>query len=209
MPGSQNLPQLRMLEVGGLKPRAMRGGEPEEAPVLVLSHCILDRSTRWWQPGKSIAQNRGPVSQVIEFLSARNVGAVQLPCPEFSFFGNPRAPATKNEYESLPDFRSHCENLARDAAQQLKTLTAMACNPKIRILTVIGVERSPSCGVEFTPRTVNGETQYVKEKGLFIEFLKKKMRNQGLTMPFLGLDMRRPEESVKRLAHLLDNIRGE
>jgi len=176
---------------------------------LVLSHCILDRSTRWWQPGKNIAQNRGPVSQVIEFLSTRNVGAVQLPCPEFRFFGNPRRPATKNEYESLPDFRSHCENLARDAAQQLKTLTVMACNPKIRILAVVGVERSPSCGVEFTPRTVNGETQYVKEKGLFTEFLEKKMKNQGLMMPFLGLDMRKPEEFPRRLADLQNNIRGE
>jgi len=155
-----------------------------------------------------MAQNRGPVSQVLEFLSTRNIGAVQLPCPEFTFFGNPRRAAGKDEYESLPDFRSHCKSLARDAARQLRTLTVMASNPKIKILAIVGVERSPSCGVKFTPRKGNGETRYVKEKGLFVEFLEEEMQNQGLKIPFLGLDMRQPEKFPRKLADLPD-IHGE
>lgn len=174
-----------------------------EVKVLVLSHCILNRATRWWQEGKSLQRNRGPVSPVVGFLARRKIGAVQLPCPEFTFFGNPRPPATKGEYESLPGFRRHCGNLARESAKNLKTLIAKGTGPKIRVLAVVGIERSPSCGVEYVPRTVDGETRYVGEKGFFLELLERELERVEITVPFVGVDLHEPDNFCKKLDELL------
>jgi len=190
-------------DVKKMGPEAKRAEDPGEVKVLVLSHCILNRATRWWQEGKSLKRNRGPVSPVVRFLSGRKIGLVQLPCPEFTFFGNPRPPATKGEYESLPGFRIHCENLARESAKNLKTLVTKGAGPKIRVVAVVGIERSPSCGVEYVPRTVNGEIRYVGEKGFFLEVLERKLERLEMILPFVGVDLHRLDAFYKKLDELL------
>jgi len=192
-----------MSDVKNMGLEAKRDEYPGEVEVLVLSHCILNRATRWWQKGKSLERNIGPVSPVVGSLARRKIGAVQLPCPEFTFFGNPRPPATKGEYESLPGFRRHCENHARESAKNLKTLITKGTGPKIRVLAVVGIERSPSCGVEYVPRTVDGETRYVGEKGFFLELLERELERLETTVPFVGVDLHEPDNFCKKLDELL------
>jgi len=176
---------------------------PNEAMVLVVAHCVLNRSTRWWQKGQPIERNQGPADQTLQFLSENKVGVVQLPCPEFTFLGNPRSPATKDDYESLPGFKEHCERLALDSAKQLKTLVEMGRNPRITVLAVVGVERSPSCGIESSPRRVKGTVIYVKEKGLFFESLEKEINDLGLRIPMLEMNLHQPDELCRKLTELL------
>ncbi|MEM2639471.1 MAG: hypothetical protein QW113_05585, partial [Candidatus Bathyarchaeia archaeon] len=78
--------------------------------VLVLSHCLLNKSTRWWQDGKPIERNIGLAAELVEFSLRHNVGVFQMPCPEFTFCGNPRPSRTKDEYEALPGFKEHCDS---------------------------------------------------------------------------------------------------
>jgi len=182
-----------------MKTANRKDDEVEEAKILVLSHCILNRATRWWQNEKTSRKNQGPVSQVLAFLSTHKIGAVQLPCPEFTFCGNPRPPRTKDEYEDLPGFRLHCEKLAKNSAQYLKTLITMGVNQKIRVLAIVGVECSPTCGVKYTPRIIEDEAKYVEEKGLFLEILEKELMKLGLEIPFIGVNLHKPEEIIKRL----------
>lgn len=192
-----------MSDVKKMGSEAKRAEDPGEVKVVVLSHCILNRGTRWWQEGKSLKRNRGPVSPVVGFLAERKIGAVQLPCPEFTVFGNPRPPATKDEYESLPSFRRHCENLARESAKNLKTLVTKGAVPKIRVLAVVGIERSPSCGVEYVPRTVDGEIRYVGEKGFFLGVLERELERLEMIVPFVGLDLHKPDAFCKKMDELL------
>jgi predicted secreted protein len=187
-----------------MKPKAREGGEAGEANFLVLSHCILNSATRWWQNGSPVEKNKGPVDEVLEFLSARSIGAVQLQCPEFTFCGNPRPPRTKDEYENLPGFQLHCERLAEKSAQHLKTLVVMGRKPRTRLLAIVGVERSPTCGVKCTPHTVDGKVEYVKEKGLFIGLLEEGLEKLGLKIPIIGIDLQKPAESYLKLNELLE-----
>jgi len=175
-----------------------RCGEPEEARILVLTHCILNLATRW-RLTETTAGPQGPVSQVLEFLVEKGIGSVQLPCPESTFCGNPRPPRTRDELENLPSFRHHCKGLAKTAAQQLDALIRMSQCPRIRIVAVVGIERSPSCAVSCTPRSGIGGTRFVEGKGLFMEALGKELSGFGLRVPFVGFDLREPEASVERL----------
>jgi len=176
---------------------------PNEAMVLVVAHCILNRSTRWWQKGQPIERNKGPVDKVLQFLTENKIGVIQLPCPEFAFLGNPRSPATKDDYESLPGFKEHCKRLAVDSAKQLQALVEMGRNPRVTVLAIVGLERSPSCGIESSPRKVRGTVVYVKEKGLFFDALEKEIENLGLEVQMLGLDRHQPDELCRKLTELL------
>jgi predicted secreted protein len=207
----RNVPQIQMarkcnfstLEMVIVAERGIKAKAINETFVLVVAHCILNRSTRWWQNGQPLERNQGPVSQILQFLSGNKIGVVQLPCPEFTFLGNPRSPATKDDYESLSGFREHCKRLANDSAIHIKRLTEMGRNPKIVVLAVAGVERSPSCGVECTPRKTNGKVKYVEERGIFFELLEKEMEDLNFTVPILGLNTHQPENLCCRLTELL------
>ena len=176
--------------------------ELEELRILVLSHCILNRATRWWQKGKPIDNNQGMSIQVLDLLSQLKIGVVQLPCPEFTFCGNPRPPRTRDEYLSLPGFREHCTRLADETAKYLKNLIDNAREPPIRILAIVGVERSPTCGVKHTPIGRGDDKRYVEEKGIFIELLTKRLGKMGLKIPCIEIDLDRPEEFTEKISEL-------
>ncbi|MCW4027099.1 MAG: hypothetical protein NWE76_06420, partial [Candidatus Bathyarchaeota archaeon] len=119
---------------------------------------------------------------------------------------NPRPPATKDEYEALPGFQSHCESLARDVAQGLKASDTLSRKPKIKILGIVGVKRSPSCSVECTPRRMGDSTRYFKEKGLFLEILEKELARLDLRVPFVEVDLDRPERFCQSLDEILESV---
>jgi len=168
----------------------------KEAKMIVLAHCILNQATRWWQKGEP-PRARGPVKEILDFLSAQKIGVMQLPCPEMTFSGNPRPPRTKDEYENLPGFSLHCKRLAQTSAEYLKALTAMGREPRIHIIAIAGIAHSPTCSVKSAPSRMGGKTGYVEEKGLFFEILEKELEDLGLTMPFIEVDPDRPEDFGK------------
>lgn len=171
--------------------------------VLVLSHCLLNKATRWWQEGKPLERNIGLAAEIIEYALKHNIGVIQMPCPEFTFCGNPRPSRTKDEYEALPGFKEHCDRLARSVAEQLKALASMSVRPRIHVLAVIGVRRSPSCAVKSATKNICGEARVVEEKGVFMEALERHIVREGLIVEFLEFDFDHPNEVVADLKRLL------
>lgn len=174
--------------------------------VLMVSHCLLNKSTRWWQENKPIERNVGLVPEIVEFASKHNLGLIQMPCPEFTFCGNPRPSRTKDEYEALPGFKEHCESLAGFVVEQARALLFMGRNPSIHILAVIGVRRSPSCAINSALRRINGEIQCTDEGGIFMEFLRRGLLAAGLNPHFLEFDFDRPNEIILDLRRIIGKI---
>ncbi|MCS7120575.1 MAG: hypothetical protein RMJ07_04165 [Nitrososphaerota archaeon] len=170
--------------------------------VLVLAHCLLNYGTRWWQYEPS-NENRGPCPEIVRFLVKHRVGAIQLPCPEYSFCGNPRPPRTKDEYERTPSFSSHCKDLAVGTARYLKAMARAKDGSELKILAIVGVEHSPTCAVKSTPRIINGLKVYVEEKGLFMDLLEKELIALGLNFPFIDVNLNDRKEIGRRLNFLL------
>ncbi|MBS7615044.1 DUF523 domain-containing protein [Candidatus Bathyarchaeota archaeon] len=183
--------------------RSLENKEPRSIMVLVVAHCVLNRTTRWWQKGQDVERNMGPVCEILRFLSKNKIGVFQLPCPEYMFLGNPRPPATKDDYKNLQGFKEHCEQLAVDSAKHLRLLVKKGREPKTVLLAIVGIERSPCCGVSCTPRKFDGETKYKNEKGLFFEALFEELKKLGCTIPMIGLDMHQPDDVCRKLAVLL------
>ena len=142
--------------------------------------------------------------QILSSLSHLRIGIIQLPCPEFTFCGNPRPPRTRDEYLRLPGFQQHCARLAEETADYLKKLVDNAREPPIKILGIVGVERSPTCGVKFTPVGEGSDKRYEEKKGIFIELLIKSLKEKGLEIPTIGIDLEKPEESAEILMKFTD-----
>jgi predicted secreted protein len=111
--------------------------------VIVIGHCLLNPLTR-------IKGAKKPFP-----LDTKGANAIQLPCPEAMFFGMRRREITKDQLDH-PAYRRFCRKLFISFADLLEDLAANGIKIKI-----IGVPKSPSCGVELT--SVGGEPGKVKE----------------------------------------------
>ena len=78
-------------------------------------------------------------------------------------------------------------------------------DPEIEVVAILGFKGSPSCGVERTTRTINGERRRAPGRGHLIEALQREMKTRGLDVPFLGVSLREDErrDALGRLEALI------
>lgn len=174
--------------------------------VAFLCHCILNQSTRaWWGTGGT-KREKGMMSDVVGTLMNHGVGAVQMDCPEFSLQGNPRPPRTRDEYDTS-EFRRRCREITASTCDAMESLKEKGRDPGVEVVAVIGVENSPSCGVEWTTRTINGESRASRGRGLLIEAVEEEMRLRGLDVPLIGVSMKETEreKGLKRLMEFVSS----
>ena len=184
----------------------------EQQPVLFVSHCILNTAAK--------VQRAIPTSQTAEererlfFLrSALELGVqlIQLPCPEFTLYGASRWGHTREQFDN-PFFRDHCRHILAPILQQMRAY--LQEREKFRVLGVVGIEGSPSCGVgrtcsgpwggEFSGRgdlpQVLAQVDSRPGPGILMEVLREMMDESAIHVPVVGLDGRDP----RALRALLD-----
>jgi predicted secreted protein len=136
--------------------------------VIVIGHCLLNPLAR-------IKGAKPPLP-----LDIKGANVIQLPCPEAMFFGMMRREITKDQLDH-PAYRRFCREIFTPFADLLEDLAASGIKIKI-----IGVPKSPSCGVEIT--SVGGEPGKVKEfhhshapgPGVFMEEIIKKLKKRNV-----------------------------
>jgi predicted secreted protein len=138
----------------------------EGLAVEVVAHCLLDPLTR---------------VKGLKGISFRPAGpVVQLPCPEALYLGLDRWEVTRNQLD-VPQFRRFC----RSIAVQYADLLEMLARKGVRI-RVVGVARSPSCGINTTTRGFEGGRvreaahEAVPGPGVFMEELLAELRERGM-----------------------------
>lgn len=172
--------------------------------IVAVSHCILNQTTRWFWEGRG-GWVEGFVVKFLQRIKPLGVGLYQLPCPEFGFLGNPRRPMTKEEYERLPRFKDHCRKLAKKAVEDLTAFIRLSAAPRLKVLALVGVEGSPTCGVYITSKRIAGESVRAKGKGIFIDMLERMLKARGLNVYFYGLDLKHLDETVDKIVKALEN----
>lgn len=184
--------------VGGDR-RMIRQGEK----VAFVAHCIMNQATRARWGGGGASWKKGMIPEVVRLLMRHGVGTVQMDCPEFSLYGNPRPPRSWDGYNT-PDFRRRCREIATRACDRMECFLEMGRDPEIGIAAIVGVENSPSCGVELTTRTINGENIGSPGRGHLMEALEAEMRRRGLVVPLIGVSLkgRDREDQMERLEAL-------
>lgn len=189
--------------------------------VLFAAHCFQDPTTRY--RGGVPA---GGMPDVLAPWRARGVAIVQMPCPEEEAWGGVLKPALLRLHGArlrhpllwaaarplLPlavrRTRAAYRRMARRVARQMADRAAAGA----RVVGVLGVARSPSCGVLWTippaalrdlaaapsdPADGDANVALVHRlarpgEGLFTQALRAALRDRGLDVPFLEHDVDPP-----------------
>ena len=170
--------------------------------ILILSHCILNVNAKVY----GLANYEGCLSQLIEPLIKKGFGFLQLPCPEMMTCGVNRWGQVKEQYETS-FFKQQYKKMLVPIINQLLDYK----NNGYIINGVIGIDGSPSCGVNKTCRGDWGgeitnflnldeklnSLKNVDESGVFMEVFFKLLQKNDLKLSFFALDEENPTASVQ------------
>ena len=170
--------------------------DERSSKIAVVSHCILNVHSL----EDNLAFYPGLEEEVVQLLISSGVGIFQLPCPEMDLFGISRRALPKEAYQSSK-VRNHYKSLASKVVKQLKEFTKKGYD----IVTVIGAEGSPSCGINRVGKWRNhipkSERQFPRDvvfiegRGIFMEELEKEMSEKGIFSAWIGI----PGKSIRAI----------
>lgn len=145
----------------------------EEA--IVVSFCLLNQFMRADGAKKYTKNLHVPI---LEWAIDNNIAIIPLPCPEYSYEGINRKAAGIEKYDT-PDYNKHCKELANKVIPLLKDHT----DKGIYIKAIVGVDGSPSCGVNYS---INNSKK-IKRPGIFINKIMNQSAN--LNLNFIGIHL--------------------
>lgn len=172
--------------------------------IVLVAHCILNQNSI----SDNTADFPGIFKEIVDLLLKSNVGIIQMPCPELLCLGLDRGDIHGAEREVIVE-NTRIRNALNQpvATKKLKALVKQIIfqiNEYIKngflILGVIGINRSPSCGIDTTSMN-NMETS---GKGIFMELLQKELKNTGIKIEMIGVKTSEVNDSITKLKKLLE-----
>jgi predicted secreted protein len=151
--------------------------------VVLVPHCVLNQNAR----AAGAAERPSAVTEIVTALLEREVGVLQMPCPELCAFGLDRRHVCVEKELRVPAGRKLVRGLARDLVRQIRAY--LDCG--VRVLGVLGKNGSPSCGVEET-----WDGHVCPGSGAFIEELASELREQGIALEMTGIRDSEPEQAI-------------
>lgn len=177
--------------------------------IIIVSHCILNSNAKV----EGISQYKGLFMEVIKLIDQNDIGIIQLPCPETIMYGIRRWGHVKEQFDNL-FFRENCKKMINPIVFQVKSYL----NSDYDVIGVLGVDGSPSCGVNITcsgnwrgelsgnnnlEKIINN-VEYINSSGVFIEELKKAFNEHGIAIPFIAIDERDVYSSLNNIRNFLE-----
>ncbi|MGD8726890.1 MAG: hypothetical protein PVH40_04545 [Gemmatimonadales bacterium] len=171
--------------------------------VVVLAHCLLNQNAI----SDGTADLPSQFDEIVEFLMRNRIGFIQLPCPEILCLGLDRGDPHGAErplleentrIRALMGEAAHV-HVQRESANQVVQQIRQYVSHGFDVLGVIGVDRSPSCGV--TTTSIGGSER--PGKGTFFEILAEALEQNGIALPMVGTKTSDPEASLERVRRLV------
>jgi predicted secreted protein len=151
--------------------------------IVLVPHCALNQNAR--APGA--AERPAAVVELVTGLLDRDVGILQMPCPELCVFGLDRAQVQVESELRTVSGKAWSRNLARSLIEQI----VMYRDCGIHVLGIFGKNGSPSCGVEET-----WEKGLRPGTGAFIEELAAELKEQGVVIEIAGIRDSEPDKAL-------------
>ncbi|HUI29409.1 MAG TPA: hypothetical protein VLX91_04260 [Candidatus Acidoferrales bacterium] len=172
--------------------------------IVVTAHCLLNQNSI----SDGTADMPSQFDTIVNLLITNKVGIIQLPCPEFLCLGlarrdeggaNRELLAENTRIRALMREERNKEILikkAQEIAEQLRDYQKY----HFKILGLIGINRSPSCGVDTT--TLDGRE--MEGHGVFMEILEGELSRKKIRLNMVGVKTNREEESIEKVRNLLE-----
>lgn len=150
-----------------------------------------------------LAERSSIITEVTEFLEKQKIGIIQMSCPELTYAGIHRRKQTRAQYDTV-EYRSHCRKIAKEIVDQIQEYAKCGIKTKI----VIGIDGSPSCGVNRTSKKTHiyrrtSKHKKTKELGILIEELQISLKKRNISIPFHGIRYEHLPEDLVEMEELL------
>ncbi|HLA41656.1 MAG TPA: hypothetical protein VJ417_16755 [Candidatus Glassbacteria bacterium] len=180
-------------------------GDRRSRWVVFLAHCLANMNARM-----HLCANVFPacVKPVIQLCLEREVGIVQMPCPELMVVGLGRdrdEPEVEYLRQALeqPIAVERIRKLAEQVVFQMQEYRFQG----FRMIAVVGSDGSPSCGVDQTAWP-DPARRFAEGQGVFVRELKDLMKQAGIDLPFKGLEDDKADATVAWLAEQIGKAPG-
>jgi predicted secreted protein len=151
--------------------------------VVLVPHCALNQNARL----AACAEWPAAVAPLVTGLMDRQIGVIQMPCPELMVIGlDRRHVQIRSGLEPHP-VRAALRRLAENLVYQVRQYRSCG----VRVLGILGKNGSPACGVEQTYRL-----EPCPGLGVFVEELRAELHRQGVSLPMMGLEDTRHAEAL-------------
>lgn len=158
--------------------------------VILLAHCVLNQNSKI----DRCACYPGPITEVVNALVAKGIGIIQLPCPEVLFMGLSRGIIAENEQSIESEDTRVAEAMVKQAntpvfrelVRQQADLIAEYQKNGFAVLGLVGINGSPTCGVE----TNWADGEVAPGYGVFIKALDLACQQKGIHLNIQGIKAR-------------------
>ncbi len=171
--------------------------------IVVVAHCLLNQNSI----SDGTADFPSQFRALIDLIMTHNIGLIQLPCPELTCLGLDRQDKLGGTRPLLEE-NSRIRNLLsepgnveqlRHKAEEVASHIQEYDSYGFKVLAVIGINRSPSCGVETTSK----DGHEVAGHGVFMELISEALQRKGQTTKLIGVKTSESEGAVQRLRQLI------
>ncbi len=171
--------------------------------IVLVSHCILNQNSI----SDGTADYPGTNASILKLLMESNVGIIQMPCPELLCLGLDRGDAHGGERDVVVENTRirHQLETARSAEIIHDLVTQVVFQIKeylkngFSILGIIGINRSPSCGIDTTSKN----NQEVIGEGVFMEQLKQELEKSGIRIDMIGIKALETDDAIDSIQRML------
>lgn len=174
--------------------------------IVLVCHCVLNSNSKV----EGLSQYEGVFKEYVNIIANKGIGIIQLPCPEMIMYGIKRWGHVKEQFDNL-FYRQECRRILEPIIQQIRNYVDFG----YEIVGVVGIDGSPSCGVNFTcSGNFGGEIvdscqidnildslKEVNGSGVFIEELKKYLQEINLEIPFISINEKDVYSSLDEIAN--------
>lgn len=171
--------------------------------VIFVSHCILNQNSI----SDATADFPGTFKNVLGLIIESEAGIVQMPCPELLCLGLDRGDIHGGKRDVLLENTRIREKLqSTDSTRIIDRLVQQVVyqleeylHNGFTVLGIIGVNRSPSCGVNTTSK----ENKEADGKGVFMEKLEKILIEKNISIDMIGIKTSKEDEALEDVKKLL------
>jgi predicted secreted protein len=172
--------------------------------VILLAHCVLNQNAKI----DACAHYPGAIKEVTDSLLEREVGFIQMPCPELFCLGLDRGAHINNKGtvetedtrvaqcmdKRLP--RKICKAFVDSLIYQVEEYRKHG----FCIVGLVGINGSPTCGVD----TTWSEGQEQKGHGIFIGMLNKALEEKSVHINTVGIKAKEPKQAIAAIERLFN-----
>jgi predicted secreted protein len=170
--------------------------------IILAAHCILNQNSI----SDNTADHAATIPEIINLLQEHEIGIIQLPCPELFCLGLDRGDKLGGERAVIVE-NSRIRKVMSEKKSVLKLNTIVSqtvyqieeyLKHGFVIFGIIGINRSPSCGVETT--SLNNEE--VQGEGVFMESIRKELEKRNISVKMIGIKTTEKEKAVEEIKEL-------